>query len=380
MEFLLYCPRVYSGLDHLMVTLARQATMQGCKVVCVYCDTMDNMPQLREDIENAGGIIEIVSGQKKQQAKDIWKLYRKYRPIVVDTHFESRAKIQTCIYSALFGAKHYTHVHSLLGDAAQYQKKKGIAKRVLLGAYYDMLALFSRKVLCISKAIYRQYAVWSYGKCRNIETLYIGTPLCTPTYTRQAARTLLGLPQETYIITNISAIEYIKGIDLIIRAVALLKQKGTEVLFVHIGGLRADTQEQHEYAESLQRLAVDLGVEQQVIWLGKRNDVQDILPMADVYVHSSRSEGLGSVLLEASVAGLPLVGTNVGGIPEVVKDGQTGVLVASEDVQGLAIAIDKALNNPSYGKQAYDNVYAYFDQEKQATELLRIYLYGHKWH
>ena len=372
LEFLLYCPRVYSGLDRLMVELTRQ-TEQGYKVVCVYCDTMENMPQIQTDIEANGGIVEIVSGASGRQRKDIWRLYKKYHPILVDTHFENRAKIQTCICSALYGAKQFTHVHSLLGEVSRYQAEKGCAKRVLLGVCYGMLTILSKKVLCISEAIHRQYMAWSYGKCRNVDTLYIGTPLCAPSYTRQAARTLLGLPQDVCIITNISAIEYIKGIDLIIRAVALLKQKGIEVLFVHIGGLRADTQEQQEYAESLQQLATDLGVEQQVIWLGKRNDIQDILPMANVYVHPSRSEGLGSVLLEASVAGLPLVGTNIGGIPEVVKDGQTGVLVESEDVHGLSMAIEKALNNPTYGKQAYDEVYSHFNQTRLAGELLDNY-------
>lgn len=373
LEFLLYCPRVYSGLDRLMVELTRQATAQGCRVVCVYCDTMENMPQIQTDIEANGGIVEIVSGASKRQRKDIWRLYRKYHPSIVDTHFENRAKIQTCICSALGGAKHFTHVHSLLSDVSRYKAEKGSAKRVLLGVYYRMLTVFSKKVLCISEAIHRQYMVWSYGRCQNVETLYVGTPLGTPKYTRHTARTLLRLPQETQIITNISAIEYIKGIDLIIRAVALLKQKGIMVLFVHIGGLRADTQEQKDYAASLFRLAKELGVEQQVIWLGKRNDVQDILPMANVYVHPSRSEGLGSVLMEASVAGLPLVGTNVGGISEIVKDGQTGVLVESEDVHGLSMAIEKALNNPTYGKQAYDEVYSHFSQTRLAGELLDSY-------
>ena len=324
LEFLLYCPRVYSGLDRLMVELTRQ-TGQGYKVVCVYCDTMENMPQIQTDIEANGGIVEIVSGASERQRKDIWRLYKKYHPILVDTHFQNRAKIQTCICSALYGAKQFTHVHSLLGEVSSYQAERGSAKRVLLGVYYGMLTVFSKKVLCISEAIHRQYMAWSYGRCQNVETLYIGTPLGTPKYTRQTVRALLRLPQETQIITNISAIEYIKGIDLIIKAVALLKQKGIMVLFVHIGGLRADTQEQKDYAASLFRLVKELGVEQQVIWLGKRNDVQDILPMANVYVHPSRSEGLGSVLLEASVAGLPLVGTNVGGIPEVERRSNGGL-------------------------------------------------------
>lgn len=372
-QILLYSPRVYSGLDHLMVEVTKQATTNGYTNVCVYIDTMEHMPQLQSDIENAGGIVELV--RSSNLLRDIWTLYRKYHPVIVDTHFINKVKLWTCVFSFVFGVKHYTHMHSLLGeDIHKYVMKKGHIKRILLGMYYWTMTKLSQRVFCISQAITQQYRKWSYGACTNVETLYIGTQLITPSYAREDARKLLQLPCDRTIITNISAIEHIKGIDTILQAVALLRQREIEVFFAHIGGLRSNTLEQQQYADSLKQLAVELGVENNVIWLGRRSDVQDILPMADVYIHPSRSEGLGSVLLEASVAGLPLVGSRVGGIPEIVQHQLNGLLVEADNAEQLADAIEQVLTSKNnYGEQARKMVYQHFDQMKQASKLLNLY-------
>ena len=373
LQILLGSPRVYSGLDHLMVEVTKQATTNGYTNVCVYTDTMEHMPQLQSDIENAGGIVELV--RSSNLLSDIWTLYRKYHPVIVDTHFINKVKLWTCIFSLVFGVKHYTHMHSLLGeDIHEYVKKKGHINRILLGMYYWTMTKLSQRVFCISQAITQQYRKWSYGACTNVETLYIGTQLITPSYAREDARKLLQLPCDRTIITNISAIEHIKGIDTILQAVALLRQREIEVFFAHIGGLRSNTLEQQQYADSLKQLAVELGIEDNVVWLGRRSDVQDILPMADVYVHPSRSEGLGSVLLEASVAGLPLVGSRVGGIPEIVQHNVNGMLVEADNAEQLADAIEQVLTSKNnYGEQARKMVYQHFDQMKQASKLLNLY-------
>ena len=331
------------------------------------------MPQLQSDIENAGGIVELV--RSSNLLRDIWTLYRKYHPVIVDTHFIDKVKLWTCVLSLLFGAKHYTHMHSLLGeDIHEYVKKKGHIKRILLGMYYWTMTKLSQRVFCISQAITQQYRKWSYGACTNVETLYIGTQLITPSYAREDARKLLQLPCDRTIITNISAIEHIKGIDTILQAVALLRQREIEVVFAHIGGLRSNTLEQQQYADSLKQMVVDLDIKDNVVWLGRRSDVQDILPMADVYIHPSRSEGLGSVLLEASVAGLPLVGSIVGGIPEIVQHQLNGLLVEADNAEQLADAIEQVLTlKNNYGERARKMVYQHFDQMKQARKLLNLY-------
>ena len=374
-EFLLWAPSVYSGLDHLVVEVCRLAKEQGKQVICVYCDTMQNMQLLEQDIIRAGGQIELVSSNARQMLRDIRSLYRKYRPEVVDTHFVHPAKLYTQCLSLCFHARHFTHVHSLLGDVQQFQKQKGLLRRFAVGVYYWLQKQCSRRVLCISEAIQTEYCQWGYGSNKKVSVTYVGTPLTPSQHTQQHIREELQLPLQKNIIANVSAIEPIKGIDVIIKALSLLKQQGREVLFVHIGGLRNGTPAEQNYAESLRLLAKELQVENQIVWLGKRADVQDILPLADVYVHPSLSEGLGSVLMEAAVAGLPLIGSRVGGIPEVVREGQTGRLIPPNDPNALAQALTQILDNPTnnLGQQAQTFVFTRFDQTRCAKQLFNTY-------
>ena len=373
LQFLLYSPRVYSGLDHLMVEVTKQAATNGYTNVCIYSDTMEHMPQLQTDIEKAGGIVELVRSSNLLQ--DIWHLYRKYRPTIVDTHFINKVKLWTCIFSVLLGAKHYTHIHSRIGPEVQeYIQKKGVLKRILLGIYYLILGSVSKKILCVSELNRVQYTEWSYGAKNKAITLYMGTQIHEPSYSKLEARSILQIPQSEYVITNVSAIEAIKGIDLIIKAVSLLKQKGLNVLFAHLGGLRGDTDEQQQYAASLKHLVQELGVEDNIIWLGRRNDISDILSFADCYAHPSWTEGLPSALMEAAMAGLPLIATRAGGMPEIVIDEYNGRLIEPGNYMQLADAIEQVLmTKHTYGEKAREMVYQTFDQTRQAHKLLNLF-------
>ena len=365
LQFLLYSPRVYSGLDHLMVEVTKQAVVNGYTTVCVYSDTMEYMPQLQRDIENAGGLVELVRSSNLLQ--DIWHLYRKYRPTIVDTHFVNKVKLWTCIFSLLFGAKHYTHIHSQIGpNVKEYAKQNGYHKRFVLGIYYWILGILSGKILCVSELNRVQYREWSYGAKNKA--------IHEPSYSKLEARDLLQIPKNKYVITNVSAIEAIKGIDLIIKVVSLLKQKGLNVLFAHLGGLRGNTDEQQQYADSLKQLVMELDVEDNIIWLGRRNDISDILSFADCYVHPSWTEGLPSALVEAAMAGLPLIATRAGGMPEIVIDEYNGRLIEPGNYIQLADAIEQVLlKKHSYGEQAKKLVCQTFDQNRQASKLLNMY-------
>ena len=90
-----------------------------------------------------------------------------------------------------------------------------------------------------------------------------------------------------------------------------------------------------------------LGLERAVELVGERDDVPELLATADLFVLSSRSEGLPLSILEAMAAGLPVVASRVGGIPEVVVDGETGLLVPPGDPQRLADAVERLLADPS---------------------------------
>ena len=92
------------------------------------------------------------------------------------------------------------------------------------------------------------------------------------------------------------------------------------------------------------RLVAELELEDAVVLPG-RTDIRDWLERANVFVHTSRWEGFGIVLLEAMLAGLPVVATRVSAVPEVVADGETGVLLEAGDIEGLATALEGLLSD-----------------------------------
>ena len=85
-----------------------------------------------------------------------------------------------------------------------------------------------------------------------------------------------------------------------------------------------------------------------------RLETRDWLERADVFVHTSRWEGFGIVLLEAMLASLPIVATRVSAVPEVVEDGRTGILVDAGDAPGLAGALDRLLSDPEGARRLGD--------------------------
>lgn len=129
----------------------------------------------------------------------------------------------------------------------------------------------------------------------------------------------------------VGRLERQKGFDVLIDAVARARADNSE--------LRVDICGEGSQRTELQALIERLGVADLVRLLGQRDDVQELMLQADVLVHPARWEGFGLVLLEAMRAGLPVLATNVGAIPEVVKEGTSGLLVQPDDAAALAAAM-----------------------------------------
>ena len=104
-------------------------------------------------------------------------------------------------------------------------------------------------------------------------------------------------------------------------------------------------------SDRLSRLAVELGVDDSVTFLGERSDVPECLAAMHLFVLPSLNEGMGRALVEAMAAGLPVVATRVGGVPAIVEDGRTGLLVPPGDAAALAAAIDSLVRRPDVAKE-----------------------------
>jgi glycosyltransferase involved in cell wall biosynthesis len=152
-----------------------------------------------------------------------------------------------------------------------------------------------------------------------------------------------------------------------VRALALVRAVEFEAILVGDGPGRAAVEDE------IRRL----GVGSVVRLLGERTDVAELLSTADVFVLSTRSEGLPLSVLEAMAAGLPVIASNVGGIPELVVDGVSGVLVPPGDPDALGDAIARVVENPSLaqrlGHAGRQRVVEEFDLEAVREAHLSLY-------
>lgn len=152
------------------------------------------------------------------------------------------------------------------------------------------------------------------------------------------SRRLLGYNPDVPIIGVVARLALVKDHAALLAACRLIKNDAHEfrLLVVGDGPLRGE----------LEALAVSLGLEDEVTFTGSRSDVPELMQAMDVFVLSSRSEGISLTLIEAMACELPIVATSVGGNPEVVMAGETGFLVPSNDPAALAAKIIQLLKSP----------------------------------
>lgn len=382
LEFINYSPRIYSGFDKYNLVLASKLVERGYLPVFVFSDSMDQVPAIADDLRAVGAKIELIpSGGKWNTTIAVFKLYIKHRPIVVHTHFVEFIKVLTAVFSALFGAKHYSSFHSTISllSASEYQQKKGIFKRFSLFVFYRILLMCSTQILTVSEAIKQQFLDFAGTCSQKVKRLYLGVELKPVTQTKEEIRAGLKLPIDQLLLCNISAFEPIKGIDICCKAISILKYDYyiTNFMFCHLGGLRTEEQSNIDYRNSIYHLAVELKIEDSICWLGHRNDITSIIGAFDIYVHPSRMEGLPVAIMEATTQSLPIIGTNVGGIPEIVMDGVNGYLFDSENATQLAEKMYLLINDielrQATGKESLRIVSEHFEIKKQVERLIACY-------
>lgn len=148
---------------------------------------------------------------------------------------------------------------------------------------------------------------------------------------RTVARHRLGWPGQARVVLGVGRLVPVKGFDLLLRALPAIRRECPEARLVLVG-------EGPDHSK-LERLANELAVGEWVEMAGAREDVSPYLAAADVLVAPSRNEGQGRTLVEAMALRLPVVGANVGGIPDVLNDGTCGLLVPPEDPDIIARAV-----------------------------------------
>jgi len=184
-----------------------------------------------------------------------------------------------------------------------------------------------------------------------------------------------GLYPTAPMIVVLSRLSKVKGIDYFLEAAATVAKRFEEARFLIVGDFKDDP----GYKATLKRQAIRLGLGRRVIFTGFRLDVQDILSEATMSVLPCHAgEGLSNAILEAMAAGLPVVATTVGGNPELVADGRTGLLVPPRDPGALANAMSLLLADPrkaqGFGAAGKHRVETEFSLERMVHDTEHFYL------
>ena len=154
----------------------------------------------------------------------------------------------------------------------------------------------------------------------------------------------LGLAPGERMVTVVSRVTRLKGLEQFIDAASLLAPWFPTVRFLIAGEASAGD---GEYVTALKQRAEHMGVGRRVLFTGHRFDVPAVLGSAAVSVMPSLNEALSNVLLESMAAGAPIVATRVGGTPEAIANGRTGLLVPAGDPKALSEAIARLLQEPA---------------------------------
>jgi glycosyltransferase involved in cell wall biosynthesis len=195
-----------------------------------------------------------------------------------------------------------------------------------------------------------------------------GLTLSASAMGKPEARARLGLPVGSRVIGCVARLTALKGIDHLLVAHRRLLDDWPDVHCVVAG----DGELRHDLAA----LARSLGTHTRVLFAGYRHDVADVLPAFDVFVFPTLREAMGIALVEAMAAGLPVVATRVGGIPDVLTP-ETGLLVNPSDPIALADAAARFLSDPAMsrrmGEAGRQRAAEEFSDRKMALRTLQVY-------
>lgn len=175
--------------------------------------------------------------------------------------------------------------------------------------------------------------------------------------------------EDTLIIISVAELHERKGLKYLIKAISEVKEKYPNIKLVIIG--------EGPDRKNLENLIEDLKLEDHVTLLGRRKEIPKLLKSSNIFVLPSRREAFGLVNLEAMITPLPVIASKVGGIPEIVKDDETGILVTPENEKELAQALRTLIADSSLREKMAGNgflrVKENFSAQKMAKEYEKLY-------
>jgi L-malate glycosyltransferase len=231
----------------------------------------------------------------------------------------------------------------------------------LVGRYFD-------RIITVCQAVKQEMIKLGWFPAQLIYPIYNGVDLNiynANNIDTDSIKMSIGIKKNHQVVGIVANMRKVKGIQYYIEAASLINNQKSDVTFVIIGG---DSPNPGYTLNDMKMLAEKYGNCQNIVFLGKRDDIQDLIAIFDVAVVASLSEGFSNTIIEYMASSKPVVATRVGGNAEAVLHERTGMLVPPADAQALADAIMPLLQNKAiairYGAEGRKRVEEQFSLDK----------------
>ena len=364
-------PHVLFLIDHLMAlgggetNLLKVVQLMPPELVRCSIATFRIKPEIRQSIS----VPVYVFPWKRFFHLDAWKavialrkLIRTEKVDIVQTYFET-SNLWGGLVTKLSGAL-------LLSS----RRDMGILRKARYAFAYRMVNRLSDRVLAVSEEVKRFCVDTDRINPDKVLVVYNGVDLKHIASDGSGASPFADADWAgaTHVITCVANIRRVKGIDVLIRTAQRVCRELPNAVFVIAGSLY-----ERDYAEEMQSMIRQLGLEKNVRLLDFVGDPVPLLKMSDAFCLLSRSEGFCNALLEAMACGVPSVVTRVGGNPEAITDGENGFLVPVEDDTAAAEKLLTLLRDPEHGsrigERGRESVQTRFSADVMIQKLVGVY-------
>lgn len=297
----------------------------------------------------------------------LYKIIRAGKYDIVHTH-SSKAGILGRWAAKIAGAKiivHTPHGHIFYG----YFNKFVTFMFILIER---ITSLITSKIIALTNIGLEEHLAFKIANRDKFVQIYSGIELkaCEPSVTgvEDICRSF-GIKSRNIIFGTISRLTHIKGNKNLVEAFALVVRSIPDSMLLIIGD--------GEERKAIEVMIEELNINDSVKMLGFRDDIAELLKVIDIFVMASLNEGMGRVALEAMAVGKPVIATRTGGIPELVLDGETGILVEPSNVRELANAMIKLANDKEkmslFSANGMKRVSDKFSIEKMVNDIDQLY-------
>jgi glycosyltransferase involved in cell wall biosynthesis len=344
----------WGGAESLLADLAAGAPAAGIELTVGYMQEVDGSPNAAP-LRARGIEPQLVGIKRLVEPSALLRTRRQLqqvRPDIVHTHLGT-ADVHGTLAARSLGIPVVSTLHLMAGRSSG--DRRADSKERLMAF---IRRHWGSRVITVSDAARRSYLEAGWDRPDHVVTVHNGIAPTAPSATRAQVREQLGLAPDALVVALVSVLRPGKGHDVLAEVTRRLRDRFPQlkVLIIGDGPSLPDVRE----------LVAPLG--DAAMLLGHRGDVLELLGASDVLLHPTSMDAFPTVLLEAAAMGVPALATAVGGIPEIVEDGTTGMLVsAPPTADGFSGPLETLLADAELRARLGDAAHQRFESEFTAS-------------